>query len=85
MCESMITLATASLKVTSGYFGAPCLPLKNALTLELKLYMHRFLHDLDGLHNMSMLVFPKCNQYDGFIERYFFSSEEVEFQYDHLR
>ncbi len=36
--------------------------------LECKLYMHRFLHALDGLNNMSMLVFPKYNQYDTFIK-----------------
>ncbi len=36
--------------------------------LECKLYMHRFLHALDGMHDMSMLVFPKYNQYDTFIK-----------------
>lgn len=35
--------------------------------LEFKLYMHRFLHDIDGLHDLSALVFPKYNQYDTFI------------------
>lgn len=52
--------------------------------LELKLYMHRFLHDLDGLHNMSMLVFPKYNQYDGFIVplRNYLIEKGVKFQYD---
>ncbi|WP_201551775.1 oleate hydratase [Psychrobacter fjordensis] len=52
--------------------------------LELKLYMHRFLHDLDGLHNMSMLVFPKYNQYDGFIIplRNYLIEKGVKFQYN---
>ncbi|MBH0085283.1 oleate hydratase [Psychrobacter sp. SCQQ22] len=52
--------------------------------LELKLYMHRFLHDLDGLHNMSMLVFPKYNQYDGFIVplRNYLIEKGVTFQYN---
>ncbi|QCX52446.1 oleate hydratase [Elizabethkingia sp. JS20170427COW] len=35
--------------------------------LELKLYMHRFLHAIDGLNDLSALVFPKYNQYDTFI------------------
>jgi len=35
--------------------------------LEMKLYMHRFLDALDGLHDMSALVFPKYNQYDSFV------------------
>ena len=36
--------------------------------LELKLYMHRFLHAIDGLNDLSSLVFPKYNQYDCFIK-----------------
>lgn len=36
--------------------------------LEFKLYMHRFLHDLDGLNDLSALVFPKYNQFDTFIK-----------------
>lgn len=36
--------------------------------LEFKLYMHRFLHALDGLNDMSALVFPKYNQYDTYIK-----------------
>lgn len=36
--------------------------------LECKLYMHRFLHALDGINDLSMLVFPKYNQYDTFIK-----------------
>jgi len=35
--------------------------------LEFKLYMHRFLHAIDGLNNLSSLVFPKYNQYDTFV------------------
>ena len=35
--------------------------------LEMKLYMHRFLHLMDGLNDMTALVFPKYNQYDSFI------------------
>lgn len=35
--------------------------------LEMKLYMHRFLDALDGLNDMSALVFPKYNQYESFI------------------
>ncbi|MEO7385114.1 MAG: oleate hydratase, partial [Novosphingobium sp.] len=35
--------------------------------LEMKLYMHRFLHLMDGLNDMTSLVFPKYNQYDSFI------------------
>jgi len=36
--------------------------------LELKLYMHRFLHAIDGMKDFSCLVFPKYNQYDTFIK-----------------
>ena len=36
--------------------------------LEFKLYMHRFLHDIDGLHDLSALVFPKYNQHDTFVK-----------------
>ncbi len=35
--------------------------------LEMKLYMHRFLDALDGLNDLSALVFPKYNQYDSFV------------------
>jgi oleate hydratase len=35
--------------------------------LEMKLYMHRFLHRIDGLNDMTALVFPKYNQYDSFV------------------
>ncbi|EAT13828.1 oleate hydratase [Bermanella marisrubri] len=36
--------------------------------LEMKLYMHRFLDAIDGLNDMSALVFPKYNQYETFVE-----------------
>jgi len=36
--------------------------------LEMKLYMHRFLDALDGLNDMSALVFPKYNQFDSFVK-----------------
>lgn len=36
--------------------------------LEFKLYVHRFLHDIDGLHDFTALVFPKYNQHDTFIK-----------------
>jgi len=35
--------------------------------LEMKLYMHRFIDALDGLTDLSALVFPKYNQYDSFV------------------
>lgn len=35
--------------------------------LELKLYMHKFLHAIDGMKDFSCLVFPKYNQYDTFV------------------
>ena len=35
--------------------------------LEMKLYMHRFLHLMDGLNDMTALVFPKYNQYESFV------------------
>ncbi|MFT4149825.1 MAG: oleate hydratase [Paracoccaceae bacterium] len=35
--------------------------------LEMKLYMHRFLDALDGLNDMSALIFPKYNQFDTFV------------------
>ena len=36
--------------------------------LEAKLYMHRFLDSIDGFGDMSVLVFPKYNQFDTFIK-----------------
>ena len=35
--------------------------------LEMKLYMHRFLDLIDGLHDMTSLVFPKYDQHDSFV------------------
>lgn len=54
--------------------------------LEFKLYMHRFLHDLDGLNDLSALVFPKYNQYDTFIKPLynFLADKGVRFQRDTL-
>lgn len=36
--------------------------------LEMKLYMHRFIDAIDGLNDMSALVFPKYNQNDSFVK-----------------
>ncbi len=36
--------------------------------LETKLYLHRFLDSIDGFGDMSVLLFPKYNQYDTFIK-----------------
>ena len=54
--------------------------------LELKLYMHRFLHAIDGLNDLSMLVFPKYNQYDTFIKplRNYLEERGVKFQFNTL-
>jgi len=54
--------------------------------LEFKLYMHRFLHDLDGLNDLSALVFPKYNQYDTFIKplRKFLVEKGVQLQLNTL-
>lgn len=52
--------------------------------LEMKLYMHRFLHLLDGLNDMTALVFPKYNQYDSFVRPLmaWLSDHGVKIQYD---
>jgi len=54
--------------------------------LEFKLYMHRFLHALDGLNDLSALVFPKYNQYDTFIKplRKFLVEKGVQLQLNTL-
>ena len=54
--------------------------------LEFKLYMHRFLHDIDGLNDLSALVFPKYNQYDTFISplRKYLTSKGVKLQLNTL-
>lgn len=54
--------------------------------LELKLYMHRFLHALDGLKDMSMLVFPRYNQYHAFVSplRNFLTKKGVKIQLNTL-
>ncbi|WP_303903233.1 oleate hydratase [Thiohalomonas denitrificans] len=52
--------------------------------LEMKLYMHRFLHLMDGLNNMTSLVFPKYNQYDSFVRPLmsWLKDQGVNIQYD---
>lgn len=52
--------------------------------LEMKLYMHRFLHLLDGLNDMTSLVFPKYNQYDSFVRPLaeWLKDQGVKIQYD---
>ncbi|MBC7736765.1 MAG: oleate hydratase [Candidatus Saccharibacteria bacterium] len=52
--------------------------------LEMKLYMHRFLHLMDGLNDMTALVFPKYNQYDSFIRPLmaWLADQGVKIQYD---
>ena len=54
--------------------------------LECKLYMHRLLHAIDGLKDLSALVFPKYNQYDTFISplRKFLQEKGVQFQFNTL-
>ncbi|WP_010254948.1 oleate hydratase [Myroides injenensis] len=54
--------------------------------LEFKLYMHRFLHAIDGLHDLSALVFPKYNQYDTFVKplQNYLKSKGVKVQFDTL-
>ncbi|MDR2271144.1 MAG: oleate hydratase [Sphingobacterium sp.] len=54
--------------------------------LELKLYMHRFLHAIDGLNDLSSLVFPKYNQYDTFVTplRRVLQEKGVKIQFDVL-
>ncbi|MGP5308056.1 oleate hydratase [Vreelandella alkaliphila] len=52
--------------------------------LEMKLYMHRFLHLMDGLNDMTSLVFPKYNQYDSFVRPLmnWLQDQGVNIQYD---
>ena len=54
--------------------------------LELKLYMHRFLHEIDGLKDLSLFVYPKYNQYDTFVKPLSKSLNKkgVQVQYDTL-
>lgn len=54
--------------------------------LELKLYMHRFLHAIDGMKDFSCLVFPKYNQYDTFVTplRKFLTEKGVQIQLNTL-
>ncbi|EOR96753.1 Myosin-crossreactive antigen [Arcticibacter svalbardensis MN12-7] len=50
--------------------------------LECKLYMHRFLHAIDGMKDFSCLVFPKYNQYDTYVTplRKFLQSKGVKIE-----
>lgn len=52
--------------------------------LEMKLYMHRFLHLMDGLNDMTSLVFPKYNQYDSFVRPLmaWLKDKGIKIQYD---
>ncbi len=52
--------------------------------LEMKLYMHRFLHLMDGLNDMTALVFPKYNQYDSFVRplMVWLKDQGINIQYD---
>lgn len=54
--------------------------------LELKLYMHRFLHAIDGMKDFSCLVFPKYNQYDTFVTplKNFLVGKGVQIQFNTL-
>lgn len=54
--------------------------------LECKLYMHRFLHLIDGMKDLSCLVFPKYNQYDTFVKPLteHLKSKGVQIQFDTL-
>lgn len=54
--------------------------------LECKLYMHRFLHAIDGMKDLSCLVFPKYNQYDTFVTplRKFLQSKGVQIELNTL-
>ena len=54
--------------------------------LEFKLYMHRFLHAIDGLNDLSALVFPKYNQYDSFVKplRKFLQEKGVNIRFNTL-
>lgn len=54
--------------------------------LEMKLYAHRFLHLMDGLNDMTALVFPKYNQFDTFVRPLmkWLQDKGVNFQYNTL-
>lgn len=54
--------------------------------LECKLYMHRFLHAIDGMKDFSCLVFPKYNQYDTFVTplKHFLQEKGVQIQLNTL-
>jgi oleate hydratase len=52
--------------------------------LEMKLYMHRFLDLIDGLNDLSSLVYAKYNQYDSFVRPLlgWLSDKGVQTQFD---
>ncbi|OTG88343.1 oleate hydratase [Acinetobacter sp. ANC 4558] len=52
--------------------------------LELKLYLHRFIHHIDGLPNLSALKFTKYNQYESLVLPLvkWLKDHGVKFQYD---
>ncbi|MGL5647785.1 MAG: oleate hydratase [Clostridium sp.] len=52
--------------------------------VEMKRYMHRFIHALPGFSDMSCLVFPKYNQYETFIIPLtnYLKSKNVNFLYE---
>ncbi|MBB1150477.1 oleate hydratase [Myroides sp. NP-2] len=54
--------------------------------LEFKLYLHRFIHAIDGMKDFSSLVFPKYNQYDTFVLplKKYLEEEGVTFQHHTL-
>lgn len=54
--------------------------------LELKLYMHRFLHAIDGMKDFTCLVFPKYNQYDTYVTplKNFLVEKGVQIQFNTL-
>ncbi|SFN08497.1 oleate hydratase [Chryseobacterium oleae] len=54
--------------------------------LELKLYMHRFLHAIDGMKDFSCLVFPKYNQFDTYVTplKNFLVEKGVQIQFNTL-
>ena len=53
---------------TSGSTGRPCSPSKRwSSALEMKRYLCRYVHHIDGLPDFSALRFTKYNQYESMI------------------
>lgn len=52
--------------------------------LEMKLYLHRFLDSVDGFADMSVVVFPKYDQFDSFVRPLtsMLRAQGVRFQFD---